>query len=375
MRRHFAYARYVFRHKFFVFLECLKLGVPIWIALLHDWDKFLPDEWLPYARTFYKPDGSRQYVESVEFAHAWMLHQHRNKHHWQYWLWVEILTHNCANPLREMDYLVWDRGNAQRVVKRYSLSKEWLEIQEPFPGDTVCCPDPMPDVYRREMLADWRGAGRALGFPDTTGWYEKNRDKMMLHPKTRAWIESQLSGQTAARKGKLVQIMHKLHIILLIVFVLLLAVAPTFAQDAPQSTPVVTPVATSAPTAAPPVIVEVPPAETPLYSPVDIILLAVIVLLTVLVGLREVQLREYIRLAFASVPPEGRQFAYDLGSRLAQEVSTLVAATPNTIDDSAWENELKPKIMAMMQEFLRGSQTPGEAVNTTLIPPSASPQG
>ncbi len=187
------YLKYVLRHKWFVFVNCIKLGVPIWIAIAHDWDKFLPDEWLPYARCFYATDGSKQYVESVDFAHAWMLHQHRNKHHWQYWLWIQMDSQNCAIELRKTDYLVWDRGNAQRVVKRNSGPNDWLELQEPYPGDSACCPDPMPDVYRREMLADWRGAGMALGFPDTLGWYTKNRDNLKLHPETRAWIEAQLS--------------------------------------------------------------------------------------------------------------------------------------------------------------------------------------
>lgn len=192
MRAHLQYLRYVLRHKWFVFWECLKLGVPIWIAIFHDWDKFLPDEWFPYVHCFYAPDGSKQYVESVEFAHAWMLHQHRNKHHWQYWLWLQIDSHNFAKPLRESDYLVWDRGTAQRVVHYISVEGDRLEIQEPYPGDSVCCPDPMPDVFRREMLADWRGAGRALGYPDTKAWYVKNRDNIHLHPETRAWVEKQL---------------------------------------------------------------------------------------------------------------------------------------------------------------------------------------
>lgn len=58
MKRHFAYLKYVLRHKYFVFREGLKLGVPILSLILHDWDKFLPDEWFPYARTFYAPDGA-----------------------------------------------------------------------------------------------------------------------------------------------------------------------------------------------------------------------------------------------------------------------------------------------------------------------------
>lgn len=189
MRRHLAYLKYVLRHKWYVFLACFKLRVPLWIAIFHDWDKFLPDEWLAYARTFYKPDGKKQYIESAEFARAWMLHQHRNKHHWQYWLWVNIPTDNCAIPLHESNYLVWDRGNAQQVVK---YNGAYIVI-EPTPEQSVCCPDPMPDVYRREMLADWMGAGKALGKPLVWEWYEKNRDNMQLHPDTRAWVEEQLT--------------------------------------------------------------------------------------------------------------------------------------------------------------------------------------
>ena len=149
MKRHWQYFRYVMRHKLYVFQECRKIGVPILMAILHDWDKFLPDEWIPYAECFYAPDGTKQYKESAAFTSAWNLHQKRNKHHWQFWL------------------ITWDRGETEAL--------------------------PMPDVFRREMLADWRGAGRAInGKDDTIGWYTKQRDKMILHPDTRAWIESQL---------------------------------------------------------------------------------------------------------------------------------------------------------------------------------------
>lgn len=148
-RRHFAYLKYVMRHKYYVFVACIKLGVPIWIALLHDWDKFLPDEWFAYANIFYELDGNKkEYDPSVphpEFAKAWLKHQNRNKHHWQFWL------------------LTWDHGGT-----------DYLD---------------MPDVFIREMIADWMGAGRALGFPDTAGWYTKNRDKMKLSDSTRDDVE------------------------------------------------------------------------------------------------------------------------------------------------------------------------------------------
>lgn len=148
MGRPIAYLKYVLRHKWFVFLAGIELKVPIWILILHDWDKFLPFNFWAYARTFYNKDGSKKYEEFPDFAVAWNNHQKVNKHHWQFWM------------------LTWDRGETENL--------------------------PMPDVYRREMLADWMGAGRALGFPKTWEWYEKNKEKMHLHPETRIWIEHQL---------------------------------------------------------------------------------------------------------------------------------------------------------------------------------------
>lgn len=149
MKRHWQYLKYVLRHKWFVYQEGRKLGLPRLMLILHDWDKFLPDEWFPYAENFYTPDGNKQYLESEAFTVAWLYHQNRNKHHWQYWM------------------ITWDRG------------------------ETECLP--MPDKYRREMLADWRGAGRAItGEDNTADWYMANREKIQLHKDTRAWIEDVL---------------------------------------------------------------------------------------------------------------------------------------------------------------------------------------
>jgi len=162
MKRHWQYLKYVLRHKWFVFQECLKLGVPLWIAILHDWDKFLPEMWFSYAACFYKSDGSNQYVETIAYNQAWNGHAKRNKHHWQYWVLLE------------------DEG---KVI-----------------------PLPMPDVYRREMLADWRGAGRAItGKDNTLSWYIDNFYKIKLHDDTRAWIDKELTGLWAHPSAHLVK--------------------------------------------------------------------------------------------------------------------------------------------------------------------------
>lgn len=147
--KHLRYARYVLRHKWYVFVECCKLGIPF-AGIVHDLSKLCPKEWGPYAQYFYGVPGARVHsdAEQLAFDVAWLRHQHKNPHHYQHWI------------------LLNDSG--LRIV---------LD---------------MPDRYRREMLADWKGAGRALGFSDTRGWYEKNKDNIVLSGATRVWVERQL---------------------------------------------------------------------------------------------------------------------------------------------------------------------------------------
>lgn len=183
MRRYIAYLKYVLRHKWFVFIEGRKIGVPLFILIFHDWDKFLPDEWSPYARTFYKPDGTKQYSPSEAFTTAWAKHQWRNKHHWQNWIRLP-----SVKSLQDAQCMMMDSGDWYQWRLWEGETHEWVKGTFELRCDAL----PMPDTYRREMLADWRGAGRALGFPDTRAWYLNNRDKMILHPETRAWIEDQL---------------------------------------------------------------------------------------------------------------------------------------------------------------------------------------
>lgn len=156
IKRHLAYARYMLRHKWYVLLAGIDLCVPLWMLILHDWDKFLPSMWVSYAFCFYKRDGSNRYIETPDFTQDWNAHQKRNKHHWQWWI------------------LVWDKGTEELV--------------------------PMQDVYIREMVADWHGAGRTIAFfkgeswspLDTVIWYHKNRDSIRLHFLTRAKVEYEL---------------------------------------------------------------------------------------------------------------------------------------------------------------------------------------
>jgi len=124
-----------------------------WRGITHDLSKLLPSEFFPYANFFYTDDEDRG-KEKIEkdFDIAWLLHQKRNPHHWQYWILNE------------------DDGK--------------IKIMD------------MPEKYRKEMLCDWRGAGRAIKrrliTDETKEWYVINKDKMQLHPGVRRWIENKL---------------------------------------------------------------------------------------------------------------------------------------------------------------------------------------
>lgn len=204
MLRHFAYLTYVLRHKWYVFVACLEYGL-IWRGIKHDWSKFLPSEWFPYARTFYKPDGTGQYQPGTEFDIAWNHHQKRNSHHWQYWL----LSPDKPRPnFWDQSYdggmthatLSDDDGRVGAVLYDYDSDIHWIkkpdmDAQKRIILDLKNTPVPleMPLLDRQEMIADWRGAGKALGKPNTWEWWEQNKSNIFLHPNTREWVEAEIA--------------------------------------------------------------------------------------------------------------------------------------------------------------------------------------
>lgn len=199
MKAHLQYLRYLLRHKWFVFQAGRMLGIPF-LAALHDNSKFRPSEWFPYVASFYGKAGRTPEVRA-RFEHAWFLHQKRNKHHWQHWL---LLPRGaaCCSPNRptygderlrtayasqmvppwEIDLVPQDDGGVKCVI---------CGRHEAMPVDALTIP--MPDNYRRELLADWIGVGKALGTSGVVDWYAANRHKMELHGETRAWIEDALA--------------------------------------------------------------------------------------------------------------------------------------------------------------------------------------
>lgn len=156
MKIYLYYLKYLLAHKWYVMLECFKEGLYLQ-GIIHDWNKFLPASFIPYARHFkgniltgrnktgyYKPQSTKDKDFDIAVFH----HVQSNKHHWQYWV-------------RPKD------------TSGYTL----VEI---------------PEKYIKEMICDWKGAGKAQGTPDTNKWYKSNKKKLQLHRNTRRLIKKLL---------------------------------------------------------------------------------------------------------------------------------------------------------------------------------------
>jgi hypothetical protein len=101
--KHLRYLQYVLVHKWYVWKCGLRLGVPLWRLLVHDWSKFSWTEWTAYANYFYgdfpehDPNDPNKWTRrgyygptsidiEEKFQRAWLHHIHLNDHHPQHWV-------------------------------------------------------------------------------------------------------------------------------------------------------------------------------------------------------------------------------------------------------------------------------------------------
>lgn len=143
------YLKYLLKHKWLVFTIGLKLNVPVWQLIKHDWSKFLPSIFRAYTSSLVYGYNYKNWPEEVRNKFDLAFLKHRNwecYHHWQSFI------------------VIHDSG-----------SQKALDI---------------PDRYLREMLADWISAGMAKnGRVDIKDWYNKRKDKILLHPNSRRKLE------------------------------------------------------------------------------------------------------------------------------------------------------------------------------------------
>jgi len=121
-------------------VECWKFGLHIQ-AFTHDLSKFTRKEFLPYTKKFFLKEKMCP-EDEMKWQYAWLNHQHKNKHHWEYWV---------VDPKR----------------------KQAL---------------PMPRKYLLEMVCDWRSFSRKWGRKLKTSTMDLT-DQIILHPDTRRELE------------------------------------------------------------------------------------------------------------------------------------------------------------------------------------------
>lgn len=130
--------------------ELLVDGVGWQTEFAHDASKSESDEYEAYDAYYY--GGNRSYQVVQDYNRAWLLHLHRNPHHWQYWVLIN---------------------------------------DDPNEGEIVL---DMPDNYILEMICDWWAFSWAKGnLQEIFGWYDEHKDYMKLSDQTRKSVELILS--------------------------------------------------------------------------------------------------------------------------------------------------------------------------------------
>lgn len=141
-------------HRLLVMEGCFRVGL-IRQGLTHDLSKYSPTEFWEGAR-YYQGNRSPNAAEREEkgYSEAWMHHKGRNRHHYEYWT------------------------DMNRETRCY---------------ESV----PMPKRYLAEMVMDRIAAcktyeGKAYTPASALNYFEKSRERELMHPKTRQELEALL---------------------------------------------------------------------------------------------------------------------------------------------------------------------------------------
>lgn len=111
----------------------------------HDSSKELLDEYDAYDEYFY---GNRSFAVVQNFNKAWLLHIHRNPHHWQHWVLIN---------------------------------------DDPDKGEILV---DMPDENIIEMICDWWSfSWKQEKLDEIFTWYDDHKDHMKLSDYTRLRVE------------------------------------------------------------------------------------------------------------------------------------------------------------------------------------------
>lgn len=138
-------------HRLLVMAGCFRVGL-YWQGLVHDLSKYSPTEFFTGAK-YYQGNRSPNTAEREDkgFSEAWMHHKGRNRHHYEYWTDMNRQT-QCYESV------------------------------------------PMPRKYLVEQVMDRRAAcmvyqGKNYTAGSALAYFEKSRERELMHPKTRQELE------------------------------------------------------------------------------------------------------------------------------------------------------------------------------------------
>ena len=109
------------------------------ICYNHDISKNESDEYYAYDNYFY--GGNRSYAVVQDFNRAWLVHIHRNPHHWQHWILINDDPNEGENIL-DMDYTYilemicdwwafsWNSGDLTEIFKWYDQHKDYMKLSD-----------------------------------------------------------------------------------------------------------------------------------------------------------------------------------------------------------------------------------------------------
>lgn len=105
----------------------------------HDRSKNEPDEYEAYDAYFY--GNNRSYEVVQRYRRAWLLHIHRNPHHWQHWILIhDDMENGELETVLEMpyDYIIemicdwwsfsWQSGNLYEIFKWYEEHSKYIKL-------------------------------------------------------------------------------------------------------------------------------------------------------------------------------------------------------------------------------------------------------
>ena len=152
----------VFRHKWRVFINCTKCGLP-WRGLVHDLSKFSPTEFFESVKYY---QGNRSPIgvcrKETGCSYAWLHHKGRNKHHIEYWLDPECKI-QPKMPYKYAVDCVCDKLAATRVYAGKGYSKNLpLDHWNKYGCKVVGNPDTMRFIEEIFIDVEKHGEGFVL---------------------------------------------------------------------------------------------------------------------------------------------------------------------------------------------------------------------